>query len=206
MRTVINKLDADFVNVKNKCRTTVGKEYTGNVPTSLFDLRLLISEHSPIRLINVDWSWKGIPSWVATHWSRHKWECFISTQRTDRTGVDREELSQDEPVDFDGYANAQHLIDTMRKRLCFQASPETRTLAEDLKEALTIQCPELAEVLVPNCIYRCGCPEFESCGYYQKYLNRCQEITTGMQKHVNLNDIAYRYEIYNDWFHEKRKG
>jgi hypothetical protein len=123
--------------------------------------------------------------------------------------VDREELSQDEPVDFDGYANAQHLIDTMRKRLCFQASPETRELAEDLKHTLTIQCPELAEVLVPNCIYRCGCPEFKSCGFWKTYVQYVYAHYCTAADHESvlsdLSDLMSRYEWYNDMFQEKRK-
>jgi hypothetical protein len=198
MKTIINKLDADWKNIKNKCRTTVGKEYTDNEPNSTFKLRLLISEHSPIRLLGLDWSWKAIPSWVATHWSRHKWECFISTQRTDRTGVDRRTLPQDSPVNFDGNANAQNIIDTMRKRLCYQASRETRELAEDLKETLMMIEPELGEVLVPNCIYRCGCPEFESCGYWAH-----MQTLAYLNEYEPLN-IQERYAYYNKLFKEGR--
>ena len=84
-KTIINKIDCDWVNIKNKCRTTTSKEYTDNIPKSTFKTKLLVSEHSPIRLWVVDWTWKEIMSWVATHWSRHKWECFISTRRSDRT-------------------------------------------------------------------------------------------------------------------------
>lgn len=185
------------MNIKNKCRTTVNKDYTDNVPTSTFKTNLLISEHSPIRLLEVDWSWKGIYSWVATHWSRHKWECFISTRRSDRTGVDRAILSQNELVNFDGNANAQNLIDTFRKRLCYQASKETRELAEDFKIELHKTEPELANVLVPNCLYRHGCPEFESCGYIERFIRDHQSS--------DLSDIRIRYNLYNmDYY--KRHG
>ena len=126
MKTRINELFMDWKNAKNKCRTTVNKNYSEKEASSKFKKALLLSEHSPIRLLKVDWSWKGIKSWVATHYSRHKWECFIGTQRTDRTGINRDELPQGALVNFDGEANAQHLIDTARKRLCFQASKETR--------------------------------------------------------------------------------
>ena len=53
METRINFIDCDWVNVKNKCRTTVNKDYTDNVPSEKFKKELLISEHSPIRLINI---------------------------------------------------------------------------------------------------------------------------------------------------------
>ena len=194
MKTIINKLDNDWVNVKNKCRTTVGKEYTDASPTDNFKTKLLISEHSPIRLINVDWSWKQIKSWIATHWSRHKWECFIQTQRTDRTQVDRDKSEQSVPVNFDGYANAQELIDTMRKRLCYCTSDETRAYAEDLKLSLLEGFTELGEVLVPNCIYRCGCPEFEECGVFLELSDM-----VGGDTEILCN-IKNRYDLYNEIF------
>ena len=140
----------------------------------------------------MDWSWLNIPSWVATHWSRHKFEKFISTNRSDRTGVDRNNLPQNFPVNFDGFANAQHLIDAMRKRLCRQASPETRDLAESLKEELLEKEPELGKVLVPNCIYRCGCPEFDQCGFWMRFLSTASE--------TDITDIASRYDEYNRQF------
>lgn len=192
MKTIINKLDNDWVNVKNKCRTTVGKEYTENIPSREFITKLLISEHSPIRLLNVDWSWHGIKSWIATHFSRHKWECFISTQRPERTGEERG--NPDTPVNFDGYANAQELIDTMRKRLCYCASDETRAYAEDLKLSLLEGFTELGEVLVPNCIYRCGCPEFEECGMFLELSDMI-----GADTEILCN-IKNRYDLYNEIF------
>jgi len=192
MKTQINKIDSDWVRVKNACRNTVNKEHTDNEPNSEFKTNLLISEHSPARLINVDWTWKNIKSWVSVHWSRHKWECFISTQRTDRTGVDRDLEPQGTLVTFEGVANAQNLIDTMRKRLCYQASKETRELAEDLKVVIGKTEHELANVLVPNCIYRCGCPEFEPCQFWNKFANRWSR--------EQLSNIQMRYDIYNSDF------
>lgn len=196
MKTQIIDIAGDWRGAKNACRTTVNKEHTKNEPSSKFKTDLLISEHSPVRLIRVHWFWKNIKSWVATHWSRHKWECFISTRRSDRTGLDRGELSQDEKVDFEGEANAQNLIDTWRKRLCFQASADTRVYAEDFKISLRDDEMELSDVLVPNCIYRGGCPEFEECGFWREF-----------KKHIDLNDstIRDRYYVYNDWFYSRVK-
>ena len=87
METNINNIDADWKNVKNKCRTTVNKEYSDKEATEKFKKQLLISEHSPFRLLSVDWSWKDIKSYVSVHFSRHKWECFVSTPRSDRNRV-----------------------------------------------------------------------------------------------------------------------
>lgn len=152
--------------VVDDARATVSKPPIDKEPSTEFKRSILIAEHSPIRDIRFRWKWEGMKSWVATHWVRHKWEHFVSTQRTDRTGVDRDKLPQDSPVNFTGEANVQSLIDTMRKRLCYQASPETREYAEDLKLAIMQVEPEIGSVLVPNCVYRGFCPEMKSCGYW----------------------------------------
>ena len=193
MRTKINKFENDWIDIKNKCRTTINKQHTDNIPNSEFKSKLLISEHSPIRLLKVNWIWESIMSWVATHWSRHKWECFIGTQRTDKTGLNRNDEPQGKDVVFEGEANAQNLIDSFRKRLCFQSSPETREYAEDLKKTIRPMEPELSDVLVPNCIYRSGCPEFDECGYWSNFKQLCVKN--------ELTNISYRYEIYNNYFH-----
>ena len=197
MKTKILKVKGDWTEVVNDCRATVGKEAIGKEPSVSFKKRILISEHSPIRDISIKWMWDNIASWVATHWVRHKWECFVKTQRTDRTGVPRGKMPQDTPVTFTGDANSQALIDTMRKRLCYQASPETREYAEDFKEALREVEPELSDVLVPNCIYRCGCPEMEQCKFFTKF--------TKGYKPSYLLDIQKRYDLYNMEFYSRRK-
>ena len=192
--TEIIKIKGDWQEVVDDCRTTVGKESLGKEPSKAFKQDILIAEHSPIRDISVKWRWRDMPHWVTVHWVRHKWEKFVRTQRTDRTGIDRTKLPQDEPQTFVGEANSQHLIDTMRKRLCFTASPETRKYAEDFKVALHEIEPEIADVLVPNCVYRCGCPEMDGCKWYEEMA----------RKHPDLKstDIAARYRAYNKIFGE----
>lgn len=191
MKTEIKKIKGDWEEVVNDCRSTAGKEELGKEPSSEFKRSILFAEHSPIRDIHIKWKWSDIPSWVATHFSRHMWECFIKSQRSDRTGVPRNKLQQDEPVSFTGDANIQNLIDTMRKRLCFQASPETREYAEDLKMSIAEVEPEVADVLVPNCVYRGFCPEMKSCGLWDK-------LSSGMSKE-ELLDGKKRYAMYNEW-------
>ena len=193
MRTQILKVKGDWTEVCNDCRSTVGKCPLEKEPSEKFKREILISEHSPIRSLSVKWNWVNIPSWVATHFSRHKWECFIKTQRTDRTGTDRNKLPQDAPVVMTGEANSQHLIDMARKRLCKMASSETRQYMEDLKKAIKTVEPELSDALVPNCVYRCGCPE----------PNGCQWFDHMSAKHLNLTstDIQQRYDTYNEVFY-----
>lgn len=196
MNTHITNIKGDWQEVVDTCRATSGKGSLGHEPSEDFKRRILIAEHSPIRRISVSWVWQGIKSWIATHWSRHKWECFISTQRTDRTGTPRDKLPQDAPVIFEGEANVQALIDSMRKRLCSQADPETRAYAEDFKTALHEVQPEISDVLVPNCVYRCGCPEMQTCGMYEWWLKFHPDIAS--------TDIQKRYNTYNELFWKVR--
>lgn len=187
------RLSEDWEAVATDCRATVGKDALGHAPTSAFKQRILLAEHSPIRDLAIRWKWADIPSWVATHWSRHKFEKFIKTQRTDRTGVDRTELPQDAPVTFTGNANAQNLIDAWRKRLCFQASKETRAYAVDFKKALHEIEPELADVLVCNCVYRGFCPEMATCGFWNTFI---KDMTK-----EDIVDWQVRYGRYNADFY-----
>ena len=206
MNTEIIKVKGDWPEVVDDCRATVGKEALGKEPSKEFKRKLLISEHSPIRDISIKWRWRDMAHWITVHWVRHKWEKFIRTQRTDRTGIPREKLPQDEPQTFTGEANTQALIDTMRKRLCFQASPETRRYAEDLKMAIRKVEPEISDVLVPNCVYRCGCPEMTECplkkmnpmGYSYWEALQAQNL-------IKTDNIQSRYDMYNEVFWRGRK-
>ena len=143
-------------------------------------------------------SWKNIKSWVATEWSRHKFEKFITSQRNDRqNNYDRNKAPQDSPVNYDGYANVQNLIDAWRKRLCFCATKEARTLAEDFKAELEKSYPEIASVLVPNCIYRFG---FKSCGLFKDFEAYCDFNA------YLTDDIQERYSAYTEYLKDKKNG
>lgn len=196
------KIDDDWTLVKNACRNTVSKKYSEKEPSDQFKKSLLLAEHSPIRLINIYWRWQKIKYWVSTEWSRHKHEKFISSQRNDRqNNYDRNEAPQDSPVNMDNYANMQNLIDMWRKRLCFQAAKEARELAEDFKVELSKEHPFESDVLVPNCIYRCGCPEMNKCGFFQKFVNYVESQGNDIK---DVFDIQKRYDLYNQYFMKVR--
>lgn len=194
MRTEILKVKGDWQEVVDDCRATVAKPPLGKEPSTEWKKAILISEHDPIRDIEVKFRWARIPYWVAMHWKTHIWRGRTNTQRNDRQELyDRNKAPQDSPVDFTGDPNAQHLIDTMRKRLCYMASPETRELAEDLKETLRNVEPELSNVLVPNCVYRCGCPENGKCQFFKNIIKAHPEMAS--------TDIQKRYDAYNKIFY-----
>lgn len=194
MRTEIIKIKGDWEEVVNDCRMTVSKGELGHEPSQTFKKAILISEHDPIRDIEVKFRWANMKYWIAMHWKTHIWRGRTNTQRNDRQELyDRNKAPQDSPVEFIGDANAQHLIDTMRKRLCFMASSETREYAEDLKETLRSVEPELSDVLVPNCVYRCGCPENGECKFFNNVIKKHPEMAS--------TDIQKRYDAYNKLFY-----
>ncbi len=170
------KHDDNWQDVKNATMTTIGKS-TGKYPDSDWKLKLIKSEHSPIRKLKFSWRWKELPYWVSVHLVRHKIgiEHFVKTQRTDRTGTDRDSLSQGAFVTHECEADAQALITISRKRLCSCASPETRQAWQLVKEKVNECEPELAQSMVKECVYRGFCPEMFGCGFdkteqYQKEL------------------------------------
>lgn len=153
-------------DVKNAALNTIGKN-KGNYPNSAWKKKILMAEHSPIRLMHFTWKWTDLPYWVSVHIVRHKIgiEHFVSTQRTDRTGVDRDNRPQGAFVMHECEADAQALITISRKRLCSAASPETRQAWQLVKDEVAKVEPEVASCMVRECVYRGFCPEMYGCGF-----------------------------------------
>ena len=163
---VINHVDT-WQQVKNAAMNTIGIE-SGKYPSEKWKRKILLAEHSPIRLIELTVRITDVPYWIVMHLVRHKVgiEHFVSTQRSDRTGVDRTVMPQDTPVDYTFRANAQALITISRKRLCHQSASETQVVWKAVREAVRAVEPELADCMVPECLYRGRCTEMRCCGYY----------------------------------------
>lgn len=172
--------------VKRSARTTINREGSGKYPTDKWKKQILLAEHSPIRKIKVAWKWENLKSWVSVHFVRHKFgiEHWVTTQRTDRTGVNRDESPQSTPVSHECEADAQALINISRKRLCSQASPETRAAWKEVIEEVRKTDPVLASVCRRECVYRGFCPEMYPCGYantdaFKKELEEYRNINIG---------------------------
>ena len=70
------------------------------------------------------------------------------------------------PTDIAFIINAEALINMAHKRLCEKASAETRDLMKKIALEIAIIDPELAEHLVPQCVFRGGlCTEPKTCGW-----------------------------------------
>lgn len=169
-------------DIADAARTTIRMPEGTKEPTSGWKRRILLAEHSPIRQMVFKWKWINLKSWVSVHFVRHKMgiEHFVSTQRTDRTGINRDELPQDSLVEHECFANAQAMIFISRKRLCHQASPETTHAWQLVLDEVAKIEPELRSVCVPECVYRGFCPEFKSCGYA-----RTEEFKKAREAYVN---------------------
>ena len=167
MKLKFMKVTGTWRDVADAARTTIRKEEGTGEPRSRWKKRILLAEHSPIRKLCFNWKWEDLPSWVSVHFVRHKFgiEHFVSTQRSDRTGQDRAAARQDAPVMHECFANAQALISISRRRLCGQASPETRAAWRLVVDEVAKHEPEVASCCVPECVYRGFCPEFKPCGF-----------------------------------------
>jgi thymidylate synthase ThyX len=183
---------ADWKRVVNAARRTWGRPPIDHEPKDSWKRNILLAEHSPIRLLEYDFTIEGVRQWVTVHLVRHHIGCekFVHTQREDinkeieritkkvveifdeegllRDGWRaRDYMFQGECNDMDMTCNAQAFINISRKRLCKGcASPETRQAWEIVIEALREVDPILAEKCVPECVYRGFCPEaMRCCGY-----------------------------------------
>lgn len=159
--------EEDLLWVKRCTLNTVGKDTTKG-PTEDWMKRLVEAEHSPIREL-----WFGIkmeiPYWVSVHFVRHHIGVnhYVQTQRDDRTidATSRADKPQGEMVSHIMSINAQELINMAHKRLCMQASLETRGVMQAIVKAVVEVAPYMRDVLVPLCKYRNGkCTEMFPCG------------------------------------------
>ena len=75
------------------------------------------------------------------------------------------------------YMNVEELITIAHKRLCTQASPETREVVKEICRKAIETNPELDGFLVPLQQYRGGlCTEFNPCGLNKKFRTKEENI------------------------------
>lgn len=170
--------DEDWLFCKQCALNTVGKD-SFKAPTEEWKRKILRAEHSPIRILWFAFKME-IPYWVSVHFTRHNLgvEHFVQSQRDDRTNNDisRAEKPQGEMVSHIMYINAQELMFMARRRLCNQASKETREVMKMIVKEVLKTNPEFKNVLVPMCKYQNRCPEMYPCS--KNY----------MPKHVKIDE------------------
>jgi hypothetical protein len=156
--------------VLNAARRTIGREQLDKEPSDSWKAKILLAEHSPIRLLEYDFGWKKIRQWVTAHFVRHHQGCekFVHSQRGDRRELpcDRDHIYQGAKNDMDMTVNAQSFINISRKRCCMCASKETREAWAMVLNELEKVDPVLRSKCVRECVYRGFCPEWMSnCKY-----------------------------------------
>lgn len=58
---------ADWIRVVNAARRTWGKAPISHEPSDKFKRKILLAEHSPIRLLEYDFTIENIRQWVTVH-------------------------------------------------------------------------------------------------------------------------------------------
>lgn len=158
--------ERDWMECKRRALVTVGLK-AKTPPTDEWKHRILEARHSPIRCMLFSFDLIGIPYWVSVHLCRHVHaQPYVRSQRNDRQDeYDRNRAPQDAPVNMILDVNAEELMVIANKRLCNQASQETRAVVQEMCDLVEKQCPEFRGLLVPMCEY-CGgvCHEMKPCG------------------------------------------
>lgn len=192
MQVKIIKWDVNWLEIKNLCRKTISMKDSKVEPTQKWKRELLLAEHSPLRhsIITVDI--EDVPFYVMGHFVRHHVGVtpYVSTSRSDRTGVDRNKRRQTDPVCMRIDLNVQSLINISRKRLCNQADPETIKVWNAVLDAVREYDEDVYWACVPEGVRSCGCTEaFGDC-------KQCVNMMKDMDK-MDLFDVNARYDHYN---------
>ena len=164
----------DWERCKMLALNTVGKKYTGAEITDKWKHQILKAEHSPIRTLMFTIH-LTIPYFVSVHLARHKIgiEHYVQSQRNDRqNNYDREIAPQNTMVSHIIEVNAEQLMFMARRRLCGQADTTTRFVMSLICVEVCKTNPEFSDFLKPMCHYRHECPEFTSCGYWEKITSK----------------------------------
>ena len=157
--------------VYDAARATQAKVAICKEPSDEWKRRMMMAPHSPIRCLQYFIQFR-CPYFVQNHLVRHhegvQW--FVGSQRNDRQdNYDRRAARQDTEILVSCLINADALRFISRRRLCAQASQETREVWKAIVDAVGTIDPIVAEFCQPEC-YWSGwkCPELKPCGRCQK--------------------------------------
>jgi len=170
MKITVKKI-TDLALMKEAFDSTV------NFNTHITEKIAYMLEHSPIRTQEYLIRMEGIPSFVSTHFVRHKIGCehFVFSNRDDRNNKKSNEgVNRLTPVTHTIKINAEALISLSRKRLCLKSHKETVKVMSLIKNEIKKISPNLALFMVPDCVYRNGiCKEGKNtCGKFAKIITK----------------------------------
>lgn len=158
--------EEDVLLCKKCAFVTIGKG-TEKQPDSEWLHSIMEARHSPIRVLPFVFEFSNLPSYIATHFARHVHALpFVESQRNDRQDkYDRRKAPQDAPVHMILYMGGEELQIIANKRLCMQADPATRIVAQAMCDLVGYHVPWIKGLLVPMCVYHGGvCHEMKPCG------------------------------------------
>ena len=162
--------EQDLLLCKECAFATIGKE-TDKLPSMEWMHDIMEARHSPIRELHFAFKFIGLPSYIATHFSRHiHARPYIMTQRNDRQDkYDRRKAPQDAPVIMIWCMEGEEVQIFANKRTCMLADQATRVVAQAVCDLVEYNVPYCSGLLVPMCIYHGGvCHEMKPCGRCQK--------------------------------------
>ena len=161
--------EEDWLFCKQCTLVTIGKNVK-TPPTQEWKHKILKARHSPIRELRFAFLLQDIPYWVSVHLCRHVHaQPYVRSQRNDRQeAYDRNKAPQDAPINMIWTMNAEELMTVANKRLCRQASAETRYVVQRICDQVTAAYPEFKGLLIPMCEQEGRCREMFPCG-------RCKE-------------------------------
>jgi len=153
--------------IKQAALTTKGLKPKSKV-SSEWKSKAILSEHSMLyfsdMIIIAEMQYK-----TATHLVRHNktagFYMLIQSQRPDWTDKPRNPESIVKTIIK---VNPKALIEISRVRMCGKAEMHTYQTWGEILIEIGKEEPELRKLCVPNCVYRNQCPEFESCGFYDR--------------------------------------
>lgn len=158
MKIIVTKI-TDVSLLQKACSYTMHRKESKASLGKIYRAR-----HSPMRTQMFTVEMQGIPSFVSTHFVRHKIgvEHFVASNRDDRGGNGTEDRNT--PVDHMMFLNAESLITLAHKRLCSKSHHTTIEIMSDIcDEVMKIDLP-LFKLMVPLCMYRNGqCDEIGGC-------------------------------------------
>lgn len=190
MKITVTKL-TDLSLMQRAC------EFTINGKSNMSLEKIYRCEHSPIRT-QIFWvEMERIPAFVSVHFVRHGVGVthFVQSLRDDRGGTGNE--TRNSPVNHAMLVNAQALINMARKRLCYKAHRETVLVMSEIKKQVANLDKDLSAFMVPECLYRKGCHELKSCGYYDNILTGEQGYNMDIKQLKKNNIKIYLCPITN---------
>lgn len=159
MNIEINKLTG-LPELHAACNST---RKTDASPSKMTLDKIYKCKHSPIRTQTFWIKLVGIPTFVSTHLIRHKIgiEHFVESNRDDRGGS--KDVGRLTPVNHSMLVNAESLMTLASKRLCYNSHLTTVGVMSRVRSAVSRVDPDLAKLMVPQCVINGFCPELKQC-------------------------------------------